>query len=546
MNRARRLQARRAGRLLATLVSVAVAGAAPRGTETPTPASEPACDASVFAPLSAGETTIQSVERIPAGGFTPPRGQAPLGSLPAFCRVQGSVTTSADSMVTFDVWLPADWNGKLVVTGNGGYSNIPNYGDMAYALAQGYAVVGGDTGHQTSTPDDLLWGAGHPERILDWGTRSIHVITRAATRSIERATSRRPRRAYFYGCSTGGHQGFAEIQHYPQDFDGVIAGAPGHNRVRLNAAFLWRFLANHRPGDETPILPASKLPLVTKAVVAACDGYDGVTDGVIDDPRTCRFDPNALECKAGDGPGCLTSAQIAVLNRIYAGPKSERTGAVIYPGWTKGSEALTVGQNGMPLSGWHQYWGTTEPVRASFWRSWVFENPNWNWWESDFDPAVELADRKVGKAVDQVNADINGFKRRGGKAIVYHGWQDPVANALDTIAYYERVRQRQGSQQETDRFFRLFLVPGMGHCAGGTGATSFGNQNAASPVVDAGHDLLSSLDAWVEKGVAPDRIVASRVADGAVLRTRPLCPYPKRAVYVGKGSTDEASSFVCR
>jgi feruloyl esterase len=272
--------------------------------------------------------------------------------------------------------------------------------------------------------------------------------------------------------------------------------------------------------------------MITGAIVAACDPNDGVTDGVVDDPRSCRFDPAALQCKAGDDPGCLTSEQVGALDKMYAGAKNPRTGEQIYPGWPKSSEALTVSANGSPQSGWQQYWGASEPTRVNFWRHWVFANPSWDWWSFDFDRDLAEADEKVGRLVDQVNPDLGAFKARGGKAIVYQGWQDPVVNAIDTIAYYERVRARQGSQQEIDRFFRLFMVPGMGHCSGGTGATNF--------------DALAALDGWVEKGVPPDRIIASRVVDGATVRTRPLCPYPQRAVYLGTGSTDDQANFACR
>lgn len=481
------------------------------------------------------------------GTFAARPGMTPLSGLPTFCRVQASVVTSTDSLVTFEVWIPETWNRKLVATGNGGYSNVLNYRDMAHALSQGYAAVGGDTGHQTATPDDLLWGAGHRDRITDWGSRSIHAIVGPARRIVERVASAGARRAYFYGCSTGGHQGYAEIQRYPRDFDGVIAGAPGNNRVRLNVGFLWQFLANHERGaGAEPIIPPSKLPVITRAVVEACDANDGVKDGVVDDPRACRFEPAVLECNAGDGPDCLTRRQIAALEKMYAGARNPRTGEQIYPGWPKSSEALTVSPEGRPMSGWHQYWGSQEPARANFWRYWIFDEPKWDWWSFDFDDHVTLAEAKAGRLVDQVNPDIGVFKAHGGKAVVYQGWQDPVVNAIDTVAYYEKVRSRQGSQEEMDRFFRLFMVPGMGHCAGGTGATSFGNQNAPAPVADAQHDLLMALDAWVERGVTPDRIVASRVVDGSTTRTRPLCPYPKRVVYTGNGSTDDAANFVCR
>ena len=488
------------------------------------------CDSAAVAARMPPGTTVQ------AAAFLPDKG---------YCQVKASTSSGPGSLITFEVWVPADWNRKLVATGNGGYGNVPNAIDMTYALSQGYAAVGGDTGHQTATPDDLLWGVDAPERILDWGTRSIHTILEPARRIAAVVGGGAPTRRYFYGCSTGGHQGFAELQRYPQDFDGVIAGAPGHNRIRLTAAFLQRFLANHRRGEPDPILPASKLPIVTKAVVAACDANDGVTDGIVDDPRTCRFDPASLACRGGDEASCLTPPQLNALRRLYDGLRG-RDGRAIYPGWPKSSEALVAGDDGGPVVGWHTYWGGAEPARAAFWRRWVFGDPAWDWWNFDPDRDLETADRVVGQLIDQTSDDLSAFAARGGKAIVYHGWQDPVTNALDTIAYYERVRARQGSQAATDRFFRLFLVPGMGHCAGGPGATRFGNQGSPSPVVDADHDLLSALDAWVERGQAPDRLIASRVENGATTRTRPLCRYPGRAVYGGTGDPADASSFGCR
>src|SRR5262249_51649266 len=241
-----------------------------------------------------------------------------------------------------------------------------NYGDMAEAMRKGYVAIGGDAGHQTATPDDLLWGVGHPEKIIDWGARSVHSITEAGKRIIERMQGTPARRAYFCGCSTGGHQGYAEIQRYPQDFDGVVAGAPGNNRVRLNAGFLWQFLANRQPEtDSPPIIPASKLPAITRAVVQACDALDGVADGVVDDPRTCSFDPSSLLCKQDEDATCLTSDQVNALKKLYAGARNPRTGQQIYPGWPKSSEALTVNANGLPAIGWQLYWGGSEPTRAN-------------------------------------------------------------------------------------------------------------------------------------------------------------------------------------
>lgn len=498
-----------------------------------------ACNTAALSQVKLTNATFGVATPVAAGSYTPSGSTTALTNLPGFCRITGTATPTSDSIINFEVWIPTAWNGKVVVSGNGGYSPQLNYGDMAYALRQGYATVGGDTGHQSADPNQMFWGVGHPEKISDWGSRSINAITTPAKAIITEMQAKAPTRAYYYGCSTGGHQGYAEMQRYPEDFDGVIAGAPGNNRIRLNVEFLHRFQANRAPLTNGPvILTAAKATLVTNAAIAACDSLDGVTDGVMEDPRSCtadRFNVESLLCQGGDAANCLTAEQVAVVKKIYAGPKNPRTNEQLYPGLVVGSE-----------SGWPGYWGTSEPVRADFWRLWTFDNPQWNWWTFDFDRDVTFADAKLGSRVDQINPDIGAFKARGGKAIVYQGWQDPVVNPVDTIAYYEKVKALQGSQAETDKFFRLFMVPGMGHCSGGAGATNFGNQGGASPVVDAKRDVLTALDNWVENGIAPDSIVASRVQNGTTSRTRPLCAYPKKAVYKGTGSTDDATNFVCQ
>ncbi|MFG5408717.1 tannase/feruloyl esterase family alpha/beta hydrolase [Piscinibacter sakaiensis] len=477
---------------------------------------------------------------VAAGSFQPPTGGA-QANLPAFCRITAQATPTSDSLINFELWVPegTGWNGKLVATGNGGYSPTLNYGDMAYAMRQGYAVVGGDTGHQSSDPNEMFWGVGRPEKIADWGTRSIHAITVPAKRIVADLAARSATQAYYYGCSTGGHQAYAQMQRYPDDFDGVIAGAPGNNRTRLNVEFLHRFLSNRVPGSNTQlILTPAKASLITQRVVAACDAVDGVVDGVLEDPRQCtpdRFSIDALQCSGADAADCLTAEQVAAAKKIYAGPKNARTGAQLYPGLPVGTEA-----------GWPGYWGGSEPVRADYWRLWSFENPQWNWWTFDYDRDVTFTDAKLGPLVDHTSADLSRFKARGAKAIVYQGWQDPVVNPIDTIAYVDRVKAAQGSQAEVDGFLRLFMVPGMGHCSGGAGATQFGNQGGASPVLSAERDVLMALDRWVTSGTAPDRLVASRVVGGNVVRTRPLCAYPKKAVYGGSGSTDDAANFSCR
>lgn len=527
--------------LLLPLAAASLAACGGSDDDGGTPVATPlACDAASFAALKLDRATVLSATPVAAGSYTPPGTSTALAGLPAFCLVKGQATPTDDSLINFEAWIPAasGWNGKLVTTGNGGYSPALSYRDMAYALAQGYAAIGGDTGHQSADGNDMLWGVGHPEKISDWGSRSIHAITVPAKQVVATLQGQAARRAYYYGCSTGGHQAYAQTQRYPGDFDGVIAGAPGNNRTALNAEFLWRFLSNRRSAaDPSLILTPAKAALITTAAVAACDTIDGVADGVIDDPRRCtadRFDVGALQCTGADAADCLTAEQVAAARRIYAGPANPRTGAAIYPGQVVGSE-----------SGWPGYWGGAEPVRTDYWRYWTFEDPQWNPWSFDFDRDLTFALAKVGSRVDQTSADLSAFKARGAKLLVFQGWSDPVVVATDTIAYYDRVKAAQGSQAEVDAFMRLFVVPGMGHCSGGPGATSFGNAGTP-PVVDADHDLLSALDRWVEQGTAPARIVASRVVGGSVVRTRPVCAWPTQAVYGGSGSTDDAANFSCR
>lgn len=528
---------------LGSVVAVVLLGVllAACGAPPVKPAEAPkACDAASFTALNLDRAKIVSATAVPAGSYTPPGATPAQAGLPAFCVVKGEAAPTADSLIRFEVWVPqgSAWNGKLVATGNGGYSPTLSYGDMAYAMRQGYAAIGGDTGHQAADGNDMTWGVGHPEKIVDWGTRSVSAITAPGKRIVAQLQGRPATRAYYYGCSTGGHQAYAEVQTYPQDFDGVIAGAPGNNRVALNAEFLWRYLSAREARSNTLVLTPAKAQLLGKAAVAACDTLDGVADGVVADPRACtsdHFKPESLQCAGADAPDCLTAAQVSAVKKIYEGPKNPRTGTQIYPGQVVGTEA-----------GWPSYWGAATPVRADFWRLWVYNTPTWDAWGFDFDGDLAVSLAKTGPMVDHVNPDISAFKARGGKLIAFQGWADPVVSGVDTIAYYDKVRALQGSQAATDSFFRLFMAPGMDHCRGGPGANVFGNAGVAAPEPSAQNDLLMALDRWVEQDTAPERLIAARVTNGVVTQTRPLCAYPKTAVYNGSGSTDDAASFVCR
>ncbi len=518
----------------AALLGLVACTTGPSAPHVSQSAPQPCLDSSL-ANLRLSGANIHSVSPIPANGYVPQGQNAAIPQLPAFCLVKGDARPTSDSLINFELWIPATgWNGKFVVTGNGGYSPVLRRGDMAYAIRQGYAVMGGDTGHQVSDPNSMDWGVGHPEKIRDWGSRSIHAITGPGKSVIATLQGKPVARSYYYGCSTGGHQGYAEVQRYPGDFDGVIAGAPGNNRVALNAEFLWRFQSNRKPNSSTLILTPAKASLITAKAVEACDTLDGVRDGVIADPRQCtkeKFNVASLQCRGADGADCLTAEQVTAAQKIYEGPRNSK--GPIYPGPMVGTE-----------SAWPSYWGTTDAVRADFWGLWHFNDQKWNSWTFNYDTDYAAALARLGPLVDQVNPDLSTFKARGGKLIAYHGWGDAVVSALDTIDYFEQVRKRQG--ESTSSFFRLFMAPGLAHCQGGAGPTVFGNHGNQAPNPTPENDLLMALDRWVERGVAPDAIIASQVSGTTVTSTRPICVYPAKAVYKGSGSTSDAANFMCR
>jgi hypothetical protein len=469
-----------------------------------------------LASIKLPNATVTLARPYPAGEFSPPTPTRRI-SVPAFCRVAVTATPTPDSDIKIEVWLPDGdgWNGKLLGTDNGGFSGAINYPALGAAVTRGYAGVSTDTGH---TGDQLDFGIGHPEKIADWAYRSVHEMTTIAKAVVERAKGRAPSKSYFSGCSTGGQQALSEAQRYPTDYDGVVAGDPGNNRINLIYGFLWSWLATH-DSDGVPILPTAKLPALAKAAVSACDRNDGVEDGIIGDPRRCSFDPVVLACKGTDTDACLTAEQVEAARKVYAGAKS-RSGQQLYPGWAPGSEA-----------GWGTYiTNPKEPVRIGLFRGWVFDNTGWDPRSFDWDKDVATVNAKY-PMLNAMATDYSAFKARGGRLIMYTGLADPVTSPFDTIDYYESVAKANGGIDATKSFYRFFPAPGMAHCGGGAGPNTF--------------DALGALESWVEKGTAPDAIPASHSSNGRVDRTRPLCAYPAVAKYSGHGSIDDAANFSC-
>ncbi len=476
------------------------------------------------------DTTIESGQLLPAGANA-----APVGTIAKpICRVIG-VTAPA---VRFEVWLPSEgWNGKFQLVGNGGTAGVISYAAMRNALTRGYAVASTDTGHVSSGSFDSTWALNRPDLVADFGHRGTHV-TAVNGKAITRAFyGERPKYSYYVGCSKGGQQGLMEAQRYPEDFDGLIAGDPANNWTRFYAgAHLWYSIATLK--DPESYIPASKTALLGNATAAACDAIDGIVDGVIDDPRKCNFDPAVLTCQAGQDPAsCFTPKQVQAIKDIWSGRTT--SGEVVHRPLVPGAEgggggwaAWTTGA--APFSGLH--WLAAD----GFFKFMVFDNPTYDPMTFDFAADLAFALAKVGPSLDAVDPDLRKLKNFGSKLIVYHGWSDPDISPLNSIDYFESVvsymarprEDRAGALSRTNDFFRLFMVPGMQHCSGGPGPNTF--------------DMLTALENWVEKGEAPDRVIASRLTAGVVDRTRPLCVYPKVAVYTGTGSTDDAANFNCK
>jgi feruloyl esterase len=470
------------------------------------------------------DASITLAQLVPAGGFTLP-GMNPaavqqFSRLPAFCRVAATLTPSSDSDIKIEVWLPAEaWNGKFQAVGNGGWAGNISYGALAGALQEGYATASTDTGHTGGT---ATFAIGHREKVIDFAYRAVHEMAVKSKAIIAAFYDRAPRLSYWTGCSTGGRQGLMAAQRYPEDFDGIIAGAPANNQTQLCA---WRIAVEAKILQQpTSVVPPAKLAVVNRAVLAACDALDGVTDGFLSDPHQCKFDPAMLLCRGGDTDNCLTAPQVEAVKMGYA-PARKKTGELIYPGLVPGGEtgwAMLTGANPAP-----------GVIDVGMFRYVAHEDPNWDWRTFDLDRDTALIEKKAG-FIDATSPDLSAFRKRGGKLIIYHGWNDGGSGGAispqNSVNYYSGVLARMGPQQQD--WLRLFMVPGMAHCGGGPGPNQV--------------NWMAALERWRESGVAPNQLIASRVSDNRVNMTRPICPFPQVAHYNGGGSTNDAANFSCK
>lgn len=483
-------------------------------------------DCEGLAKLKLPHTRINEAVSVPAGDFRNFKG------LPAFCRIAGVIAPTADSDIQFEAWLPAaGWNGKYLGIGNGGFAGSISFGGLADAIRNGYATASTDTGHKAGGTD-AEWALHHPEKVIDFGYRAIHLTTVQGKALAKAFYGSAPKRAYFSSCSNGGRQALMEAQRFPEDFDGIIAGAPANDWTHLmtNAARISQALFK----DPAAYIPTEKLPAIESAVLAACDRRDAVEDGVVENPAACKFDPAVLLCKGADAKTCLTAPQVAALREAY-GPLKDAAGKPIFSGYSPSGEAEAGGW-GAWITGPSPEKSALFAFSTNFFKYIVHADPSWDY--KTFDPVRDMAAATPhAKVLNSTDPNLNAFHKRGGKLILYHGWCDAAIPGQNAVDYYQSVVKTMGAQK-VDTFVRLYMVPGMQHCAGGASPNRFG-QNAA-PQGTPESNIAATLEAWVEQGRSPGPIVATRPG-----RTRPLCPFPATAKYKGTGSTDDAANFNC-
>ena len=493
---------------------------------------------SAISKLALPQTRITRAEAIRVQGRHAVRGtetgiglSAPVEVHRSFCRVAGVV----EPAINFEVWMPLEnWNGRFHGVGLGAFWGKLHYQAMAQSLDNGYAVGSTDTGHQSEW-DDGTWalsgGALNTGVVGDWAHRGIHEMTVKSQAIVAQLYGQRAHHSYFTGCSSGGYQALTEAQRYPADYDGILAGAPANYLTHLQSAQLSFGLATLVDPATNLERPINKLPMLHKAVLDTCDASDGVADGLIDNPATCRFDPSELACTGNDESTCLTPPQVQAVKRIY-GDIRRNDGTKIFPGFPHGSELSwnLMGAN---------YLGSRGQVAfaETFYRYFVFQDPSWSYTTMNVERDVAYADQHAGKLLNSIDPDLRPFRDRGGKLIQYHGWADWGITPYSSIDYFDSVVATVGggaspaARRNVQQFHRLFMLPGVSHCRAGEGPDTF--------------DGLGALEAWVGRGEAPERILAAKVVDGRSVRTRPLCPYPQVARYDGSGSTDDATNFSC-
>jgi len=506
--------------LCAVLLFVWVAALPARGQQ--------ACESLKSVPIP--HVTITSVERGQPGYEL--AGQSGFVTMPAqkigapFCRIQAYAAPTADSHIGIEIWLPdaSDWNGRFLAVGNPGFIGSIASGGIARNMEQGYVSAGTDTGH---VDEGFEWAIGHPEKWADWGYRAVHEMV-VATKALANAYYGRPiRYSYWNSCHNGGNQGLNEAQRYPEDFDGIVAEDPAFFISHLQPGSLYISWVALKDGVGGPgYLPVEKLAVIHQAALSACDGNDGLVDGLIEHPPSCTFDPASIRCGAGDGPDCLTAGQVETVRKIYEGAKFA-DGTPIYTGFERGSElSWTMMIEKEPFS-----------VNINYFKGMVFEDPDWDFRTFDVDRDTRLGIEKTARYVDGNDPNLKPFKDAGGKILMVSSWNSTALPPLQYVRYYEDVIRASGGLESTRDFARMFAV------AGSSGCPAFANPQ--------GFKVFEALQEWVEEGKAPERIIYEHTKGGGMMgggtayRTRPVCAYPRQARYKGSGDPNDAANFSC-
>lgn len=434
------------------------------------------------------------------------------------CRVTGVV----GSEIQFRLLLPDTWNGKFLMGGGGGFvGTIDNQAQRT--VDAGYATVGTDTGHH-GDGTDASWALENLERQVNFGYVAVHRTAEVAKAIVRAYFGIEATRNFFVGCSNGGRQALMEAQRYPDDFDGIVVGAPALDFVAIGAQFIKDSQAVFPDVDNPmPLFTAETLKSVETQILDKCDAVDGLKDGLMEDPRRCSVDVATLSG--------LNQVQQSALKKVYAETRGKD--GMIYPAQPFGGEGAPGGWPAWITGGASPRPSQSGSLRRTFgtqfFKYFVFGDPSWDYTKYDVSHAPKDA-RQAGTLLNATNPNLDAFKSKGHRLVMWHGWSDPALSGLATINYYEQVQARDASLRE---YFRLFMMPGVLHCAGGPGP-----DNVDWPAVIAD---------WVENGKAPESIVARKLGpEGGVMRSRPLCPYPQHAVYDGKGPADAAESFACR
>ncbi len=485
--------------------------------------------------------TITIAQAVPAGTYTPPGSKVAFPDLPAFCRVVATITPVPDSSIVIEVWLPTTtWNGRYQQVGNHGWAGVIYWSEMAPQLRRGFATGATDDGHISTSPNpfDVSWAFGHPAKLEDIAWRAVHELAENAKKLIAAYYAKPIVASYFNGCSNGGREGMREAHDFPADFNGILAGGAA-TYVTHGAAEQLILSMNLRNGGFQGADGTAALQLAEQAVTRACDANDGVTDGLIQDPNSCHWDPHSIVCKAGEDPAsCLKPAQVDAIAANLRPIEDPVTHKWIFGGASEGPEFEQIR--------WRYNLGLSPYALSNFQVG--LNDPTWNGSTFNLETDLPKLDHVLGM-MNTINPDLNPFAARGGKLIQFHGWDDGAFTPGWTTSYYRQVNDivGHGNIEETKRFYRLFMLPGVGHCGGGPGPDNFGQETQIAVSPDPDHDVVSALMQWVEKGTAPRQLITTKFKNDdpkqGIQMQRPLYPYPIEPVYNGTGSTDKADSF---